>query len=58
MHSFYAICAKTHIVRVEEFTEVTVMITVFWNVMPCSLVYKYTDVSEECSASIFRVKEL
>jgi hypothetical protein len=34
----------------------TLKITVFWNVMPCSLVY-VTDISEECAPSIFWEKD-
>jgi hypothetical protein len=33
-------------------------ITVFWDVVPCSLGYYATDVSEETSASIFMSVEL
>jgi hypothetical protein len=36
-------------------TAVTMNITVFWNVKPCSLA-EVTSVSEECTVSIFRLE--
>jgi hypothetical protein len=43
-------------VKSEVLSPVTVIITVFWNVTPCSLTY-LTGVSEECTVSIFRVQD-
>jgi hypothetical protein len=35
---------------------VVIKSTIFWDVRPCSPA-KSTDVSEECTASVFRVKD-
>jgi hypothetical protein len=43
-------------VRSEFLSPVAVIITVFWNVTPCSLA-DLTDVSMECTVSIFRVDD-
>ena len=43
-------------VRFQNFKVVTMKITAFWDVTPCSLVDRY-NVSHERNASIFRVEE-
>jgi hypothetical protein len=40
----------------EVLRAVTMKSTVFWDTKPCSLI-TFTDVSEECTASIFRGEE-
>jgi hypothetical protein len=57
-NSGHNICLKiigsVQYLRFEVFGSVTLKITIFWDVTPCSLV-EVTDASEERAASIFRI---